>query len=341
MKTSLGLVNGGIILALLVVLLGGWTRLNDAGLGCPDWPVCYGHLVLPPADQVAQRIEPHFPGHQVDLRKGWLEMIHRYAATLLGVLILIQALWNWRQRRQPGLSMGLLALVVLQGLFGMWTVTLQLLPWVVTLHLLGGLLTLALLVHLRQRLLRRPHLPRGRPVRAVQWLLAALVVQLMLGGWTSSNYAGWACDHWWQCSADGTLELDFVTGLNPVQTMGLNHEGGLLPAEARAAIQMLHRFGALLLMAMLVGVTLKLRRRLALRPWLAGCWLALLGQALLGVLNVIWQLPLGLAVAHHAGAVLLLLLILGLLERARDKRKEVLHGYLSTDQDATGARSMA
>jgi cytochrome c oxidase assembly protein subunit 15 len=138
MRTSLQLVNGAILLALVVVLLGGWTRLNDAGLGCPDWPACYGHFILPPAEQVADRIEPHFPGHQVDLGKGWLEMIHRYAASMLGLLILIQAVWNGRQRREPLLSVGLLALVIVQGLFGMWTVTLKLVPWVVTLHLLGG-----------------------------------------------------------------------------------------------------------------------------------------------------------------------------------------------------------
>lgn len=334
MSLSLKLVNGAILLALLVVLLGGWTRLNDAGLGCPDWPACYGHLVLPAADQVGERITPHFPGHDVDLHKGWLEMIHRYAAALLGLLILLQAIRNWRQRSIRLLSAGLLVLVVVQGLFGMWTVTLKLVPWVVTLHLLGGLATLGLLVRLRQQLLRlsRVQAPHGEPeapVTAVRWLLAVLLLQLMLGGWTSSNYAGWACDHWWQCSADTEVEYDFVAGLNPLQAVGPNYEGGLLPAPARAAIQMTHRLGALLVVGMLLWASLTLRQRPVLRPWLALCWLLTGGQILLGILNVIWQLPLGLAVAHHAGAVLLWLAVLGLYARAGIKRREVIHGYLA------------
>ncbi len=333
MRTSLQLVNGAILLALAVVLLGGWTRLNDAGLGCPDWPACYGHFILPPAEQVADRIEPHFPGHQVDLGKGWLEMIHRYAASMLGLLILIQAVWNGRQRREPLLSVGLLALVIVQGLFGMWTVTLKLVPWVVTLHLLGGLLTLALLVRLRQRLRRRnSDVGCGwvaPPAVAVRLLLAVLGVQLMLGGWTSTNYAGWACDDWWRCSAANEVAYDFSAGLNPIQTIGPNYEGGLLAAPARAAIQMTHRMGALMVVAMLLLVTLTLWQRRDLRPWFGLCWLLTVTQILLGIFNVIWQLPLGLAVAHHAIAVVLLLAVLGLYERARVNRMEVIHGYLS------------
>lgn len=329
MKMSLRLVNGGIVLALVVVLLGGWTRLNDAGLGCPDWPACYGHLVLPAADQVADRIAPHYPGHQVDLKKGWLEMIHRYVASLLGLLILVQALWHWHQRGERLLASGLLALVLVQGLFGMWTVTLKLVPWVVTLHLLGGVATLGLLVRLRQKLKRRTRdRTQERPAPAVRWLLAVLLLQLMLGGWTSSNYAGWACDSWWQCSAREEVQYDFAAGLNPLQAVGPNYEGGLLPAPARAAIQMTHRLGALLVVAVLIWASVSLRHQSRLRPWLGLCWLLTGGQMLLGILNVVWLLPLGLAVAHHFGAVLLWLAVLGLYERAHMKRTEVIHGYL-------------
>lgn len=343
MVWSWRLVNVAVVLALIVVLLGGWTRLNDAGLGCPDWPTCYGHFVLPPQDRVAEQIGVHFPGHQVDLRKGWLEMIHRYAASTLGALILVQAILAWKQRARAGypvqLSLLLLGLVIVQGIFGMWTVTLKLVPWVVTLHLLGGLTTLALLVRLRQTLSK---LNTGLPLReragaepSVVLLLAVLFFQIALGGWTSSNYAGWACDHWLSCQGDRSVDYDFGKGLNPVLPLGPNYEGGMLPAPARAAIQMTHRAGALMLLSVLLLVSWRLKRVASVTPWLGLCW-GLIGlQILLGVLNVIWQLPLLLAVAHHAGAVALLLAVLGLYDRSRVQQMEVIHGNLSAGQIAS------
>ncbi|WP_432697585.1 COX15/CtaA family protein [Marinobacterium sp. YM272] len=338
MNLSWRLINISVGLALIVVLLGGWTRLNDAGLGCPDWPACYGHFVLPPAHQIEERILINFPGHAVDLRKGWLEMVHRYAASLLGLMILVQAVLALRNRRQDGypwlLSCGLLMLVSVQGLFGMWTVTLKLVPWVVTLHLLGGLTTLALLVRLRQRLRALQERPRQfghRADPAVVILLSVLFFQLALGGWTSSNYAGWACDDWFVCHQGGGVAYDFATGMNPVVPLGPNYEGGLLPAEARAAIQISHRFGALLFVLALVAATLRLRSQLALRPWLVLVWGVTAAQVLLGIFNVIFQLPLALATAHHAVAVLLLLSVMVVYDRAcvQHKRMEVIHGYLS------------
>ncbi len=329
------LVNLALGLALVVVLLGGWTRLNDAGLGCPDWPACYGHLVLPPAAQVAERIAPHFPGHEVDLTKGWIEMIHRYAASLLGLVIILQALCHLRHRPRMTVTLRLALLlsllVVVQGLFGMWTVTLKLVPWVVTLHLLGGLLTLTLLVRLRQHL-RRERLG-GQSVQrrdgGVRLLLAALFLQLALGGWTSTNYAGWACDGWFSCRQDSTSQYDFVAAFNLVMPLGHSYEGGLLPLEARAAIQMTHRIGALLVLCLFAIAARKLRSDRELRPWLALCG-GLIGlQILLGGLNAVWHLPLVLAVAHHFVAVMLLLAVLGLYERAESRKQEVLNGYLS------------
>ncbi|GGC11369.1 heme A synthase [Marinobacterium zhoushanense] len=343
MVWSWRLVNVALALALVVVLLGGWTRLNDAGLGCPDWPTCYGHFVLPPQDRVAEQIGEHFPDHQVDLHKGWLEMIHRYAASTLGLLLLLQALMAWRQRAVVGypvrLSLVLLVLVIVQGVFGMWTVTLKLVPWVVTLHLLGGLTTLALLARLRQALYRQNtrslHRETGGVEPSVVLLLAVLFFQIALGGWTSSNYAGWACDHWLSCQGEQPVEYDFREGLNPVLPLGPNYEGGLLPPPARAAIQMTHRAGALLLLSALALASWRLRQRESVLPWLGLCWGVAGLQILLGVLNVIWQLPLVLAVAHHAGAVALLLAVLGLYERSRVQQMEVIHGNLSTGQIAS------
>ncbi|KEA62970.1 Heme A synthase, cytochrome oxidase biogenesis protein Cox15-CtaA [Marinobacterium lacunae] len=344
MRWSVRLVNGAIALALVVVFLGGWTRLNDAGLGCPDWPTCYGHFVLPAHDQVAERIEVHFPGHQVDLDKGWLEMIHRYAASALGLLILIQAIWGWRQRGRTGypiqLTLALLALVIVQGIFGMWTVTLKLVPWVVTLHLLGGLTTLVLLVRLRQRLASVSHSGRRYPGQegkvmepSVAMLLAVIFMQIALGGWTSSNYAGWACDHWASCHRGEATELDFMQGFNPVLPLGPNYEGGLLPASARAAIQMVHRAGAVAVVLALAFVSWRLRNYRHLLPWVCLCWGAVGMQVVLGVLNVVWQLPLGLAIAHHAGGVVILLSVMGLYDRSFLQRVEVTHvNHLPTGQ---------
>lgn len=330
MRWSLRLATLAIGLALVVVLLGGWTRLNDAGLGCPDWPGCYGTWILP--DDHSELSERH-PGVVIDLRKGWIEMVHRYAAGTLGVLILLMSVMAYRQRHRHGypvaLSYGLLLLVVAQGIFGMWTVTLRLLPAVVTLHLLGGLATLTLLILLRQRLMRM--VQKESHTSASPWvrlMLMALFVQLALGGWTSTNYAGWACSDWFYCHRDQVVDYDFVAGLNPVMSVGPNYEGGLLPAEARAAIQVTHRLGALMLFVVSLLATAKLWCRSGLRRPLCGYWILLLTQAGLGVANVIWLLPLGLAVAHHAGAVALLLMLMHLNSRARVAEQEINHGYL-------------
>ncbi len=330
MNTSLRILNMAIGLALIVVLLGGWTRLNDAGLGCPDWPGCYGTWVLP--DDHSELAEAH-PDALIDLRKGWIEMIHRYAAGLLGLLILVLAVVAIRKRDQPGypagLSCALLLLVIAQGAFGMWTVTLQLLPIIVTVHLLGGLTTLSLLVVLRQRVKRLASgkIEADRPHPWVQLMLAALFVQLALGGWTSTNYAGWACSDWVYCHQENHPGYDFASGLNPVMAIGPNYEGGLLPADARAAIQVTHRGGAFVLILVSILASRILARNPQLRKPLGIYWLALAAQALVGIANVIWLLPLGLAVAHHAGAVAVLLALLQLNGQARVTQQEMKHDY--------------
>jgi len=328
--TALRLVRAAIVLALVVVLLGGWTRLNDAGLGCPDWPGCYGTWVLP-SDHV--ELAQGYPGVAIDLRKGWIEMIHRYAAALLGLVVLGLAVIALRNRKMAGyplmLSLVLLGLVILQGLFGMWTVTLKLLPIIVTLHLMGGLATLTLLMLLEQRLRHLDSL-KAQPTGAymgTRILLFCLFLQLLLGGWTSTNYAGWACSDWLFCNAGETVGYDFSTGLNPFMVIGPSYEGGLLEASARAAIQVTHRLGALLLLVVSCWVALSLWQRTHLRLHIALFLAALCVQVLLGIANIVWMLPLGLAVAHYAVAVLLLLLALNLHDRARGPVMEASHEY--------------
>lgn len=329
------LTNLAIILALVVILLGGWTRLMDAGLGCPDWPGCYGSLVLPKDVSKVEAVAPMFGVDQVDMSKGWIEMIHRYAASTLGFVILIIAVLGLRKRNEADyplkLSLSLLAVVIAQGAFGMWTVTLKLLPIVVTIHLLGGLTILSLLVLLRQSLRRYiDRAPVTRSATSIRILFAALFFQLALGGWTSTNYAGWSCTDWIYCNDGYDTQYDFATGLNPVMEIGHNYEGGLLSLEARAAIQVTHRLGALLLSVVVLWVVFKNWSQVRLRPALALLVGALSLQIMIGLLTVIYLVPLNLAIAHHGVAMLVLLASLNLNSRLRAEPKEALHGYAAT-----------
>ncbi|MCV6591155.1 MAG: COX15/CtaA family protein [Marinobacterium sp.] len=327
------LANAALMLVLVVVLLGGWTRLNDAGLGCPDWPGCYGELVLPASSEALAQAQARYPQWQLDQTKGWLEMIHRYAAGSLGLLIAAIAWCSWRQRQQirdvpVQLAFGLLALVTVQALFGMWTVTLKLLPQVVTLHLLGGLTTLTLLVLFRHRLLRLQQAKVGNGSTSsglIRIAIGLLFLQLTLGGWTSANYAGWACTDWLQCNSEQQIGLDYQQGFDLSVEIGPNYEGGLKPIEARAAIQVVHRWMAVVLVAWLLWLCWRLKAVKPLYPWLGLVVSATLLQVLLGVANIIWALPLALATAHHAGAVVLLLSLLWLHDRSADCPQEVLH----------------
>jgi cytochrome c oxidase assembly protein subunit 15 len=331
---SLQLVRVAVYLALLVVLLGGWTRLKGAGLSCPDWPGCYGALILPSSDEAVAVAQLHYPQHPLDLSLSWIEMSHRYLAGSLGLVVAALALIGWRQRARPDypllLSGLLLGLVILQALFGMWTVTLKLLPQIVTLHLLGGLLTLTLLLRLQQRLRLidafRPAVDRsslGRTARrglgrgvgigaGIGMGILLLLIQIGLGGWTSSNYAGWSCSHWLDCEPNQSLVLDFDAGFSLAPLDGRNYQGGQLPRAARAAIQMSHRAAGVLLTGYLLGLSILLFRRSALRRATGVLLLLLALQLLLGGLNVHFGLPLGLAFAHHLGAVALLLALMHL-----------------------------
>src|SRR5690554_617969 len=319
----------GVLLALVVVVLGAYTRLVDAGLGCPDWPGCYGFAIVPHTEARLSIALERFPDAPVDLHKGWAEMVHRYVAGLLLMLIatlLMVALRRARQAPMPvGLASGLFVLVIAQALFGMWTVTLKLWPQVVTAHLLGGFATLSLLLLLYLRLGPRPQpiveeqrrvLRRFRP-----WTLGALVlviVQIALGGWTSSNYAALACTDFPACQASFWPKMDFAQGFDLFQQIGPNYLGGLMDSEARTAIHMTHRLGALVVFLYLGVLLMRLWRRTAdtgMRPAVAGVAVALLVQLGLGLSNIFWLLPLPVAVAHSAGGALLLLSLVWLNQR--------------------------
>ncbi|MGH8441888.1 MAG: COX15/CtaA family protein [Nevskiaceae bacterium] len=312
-----------LLLCLAVVVFGAYVRLSDAGLGCPDWPGCYGRLIVPTQAEHVAQAQQGFPDRPIEHAKAWKEMTHRYLASTLGLLILVLAALSFRAGTPRLLPRVLLALVIFQGLLGMWTVTWLLKPLAVTAHLLGGMATLALLWWLW--LDTNPSFPRKRDssvspphIRLAAGLgLALLAGQVFLGGWTSSNYAALACPDLPTCQGRMWPELDVGEAFTLWRGLDQNYEYGVLDNRARVTIHHLHRVGA-------VVVTLGLG---ALAAWLwrqGGAWrrhghavLALLAvQAGIGVGLVLLQLPLPLAAAHNAGAALLLLAVIHLNQRA-------------------------
>ena len=320
------------LMALLVVLLGAYTRLTHSGLGCPDWPGCYGFISVPSTDAQLVHAELHFPQAPVEAAKGWSEMVHRYFAGTLGCLILWLAVRAWKQRKrhdQPlKLPLFILLVVIIQAAFGMWTVTLKLWPQVVTAHLMGGFATLSLLFLLTLRL--SGWLPAlAIPRRLQRWATAGLVlviIQIALGGWVSSNYAAVACVDLPTCHGQWWPAADFTNGFHLTQHIGPNYLGGQLDSEARTAIHLAHRLGAVLLTLVLLGLAWQLRK--VGMPRLAGLVLLVLAvQISLGLSNVLFGLPLGLAVAHNAGGVALMLTLVLVNYHARTAFVRVRGGH--------------
>jgi cytochrome c oxidase assembly protein subunit 15 len=320
-STVIGITAAGCVLSLVVVLLGAWTRLSDAGLGCPDWPGCYGHLAVPSAPHKVAAANARFPDAPLEAHKAWPEMVHRYAATLLGMVALALAALATRRGAAAlprGMMFGLLALVIMQGAFGAWTVTLKLWPQVVTAHLLGGFATASLLWLLLLRLRWQQAAPALAPagtvvsatVRPLAWVaLGALVVQIALGGWTTSNYAALACPDLPTCQTRWWPPMDFTQGFDVLQSVGPNYLGGVLDNEARVAIHMTHRLGALVVLGVALALALALRREsdAVLRRLGAAVAALVCVQFALGVTNVLMTIPKHVATAHNGGALLLLL----------------------------------
>ncbi len=298
------------MLALVVVVLGAYVRLSDAGLGCPDWPGCYGYLSAPRTAEQIANAEALFPGQPVEKPKAAKEMLHRYMAGALGILILAITVLAFRLRREinthPAASLSLLVLVIFQALLGMWTVTLLLKPVIVTAHLLGGMATWALLVWLSAAQLP---LPRVVSPDIKNWFTLGLVVlflQIALGGWVSSNYAALACSDFPLCQGNWLPHMDFSSAFHFTRELGKTGDGGLLSGEALTAIHWTHRLGALITFFVLIGVAWRARRAPQLRTF-AYILVGLLAlQIGLGVANVWLSLPLSIALAHNATAALLL-----------------------------------
>jgi heme a synthase len=306
----------GALLAAAVVVLGAWVRLTDAGLGCPDWPGCYGH-VYPNAGHAQAQSGFGFA-------KALHEMIHRYFATTLGVVIVVLLGWAVRFRKdrdQPLVPVALLFIVVcLQGALGALTVTLLLKPLIVTAHLLGGLTTLGLLCWLSLNPETRQMTPREAALRKYAFVgLAALILQIALGGWTSTNYAAVACPDFPTCQHSFWPQMDYRDAFVLWRGLGIDYEGGVLANPARVAIHFTHRLGAMvagtILIVLGVLAATGARGAASIRLRRAGRLLvvAVALQISIGVATVHWGVPLPLATLHNAGAAFLVVSMVTLL----------------------------
>ncbi|MDN3616535.1 heme A synthase [Vibrio gallaecicus] len=311
------LVKVSLLLTLTVIVLGAYTRLSDAGLGCPDWPGCYGSMVVPSDSSSLSKAAQLYPGNTIESDKAWLEMIHRYFAGTLGIVIFCIVAWCLKIKNiSPKLPLTILFVVVFQAALGMWTVTLKLMPLVVMAHLLGGFTLFSLLAILYCKLNRlQQHIDPLYVDPSVRfWALASLgivILQIFLGGWTSSNYAALMCTSLPICEGNWIAYLDFSKAFDLLQSGHENYEFGVLEYPARMTIHVTHRIGAIVTSC----VVLVLVWKLAQQPCNIQNSLAkrvgtlLLLQITLGIGNVVLQLPISVAVLHNLVAALLLVSI--------------------------------
>ena len=325
MRKSTGFLNLSVtafLLAFCVVILGAYVRLSNAGLGCPDWPGCYGDLFVTEETRVAAAQQAS-EARPFDMEKAVKEMIHRYAAGILGILVLLMTIISWRTRRDERvLCSALLGLVALQALLGMWTVTELLKPIIVAAHLLGGMLVLGMLYWIILRQSPRAAGDRGHALtkRLALAALAVLAAQMFSGGWTSANYAALACPEFPACR-DGSYwpETDFREAFTVWRAGRIDYEGGILNAPARTAIHLTHRLGAALTFLVVLSAAFCALSRAGkpARPTALFLLLVLSVQVALGAANVLLRLPLPVAVAHNSVAALLMLSLLSLYRHAR------------------------
>lgn len=314
-----------------LIVFGAFTRLTDSGLGCPDWPGCYGSASPIGAREEIQAAQTAMPTGPVTFTKAWIEMIHRYLAMMVGVLILVMAAASWvgaragarRLPHSPWWATATLVWVVIQGLFGKYTVTLKLYPAVVTAHLLGGMFLLALLVvqHETWRARRAALSPRLLVGAVVVTLL--LWVQIALGGWVSTNYAVLACSDFPRCNGQWWPRMNFTEGFTILRELGRAGHGGFVSMESLVAIHMAHRLAALVLFAALGALSWRLWRAqsLVLRRYALALGGLALWQFASGLSNVVLGWPLIAALAHSAGAAGLVAVTTSLLARALAARR--------------------
>jgi len=315
------------IVALCVIVLGAWVRLSHAGLGCPDWPGCYGQLTWPGAADEIQSANQAFPERPFESGKAWREMVHRYLAGTLMLLVFAIGWKAWRDphtsRRFRYLAAALVTLIIFQALLGMWTVTLKLKPVIVMAHLLGGLTSFSLILWLmfssRRRFVDKPNIKIRRMRGPVIWAIVILATQIALGGWTSANYAALACPDIPMCTQQWWPDTNFREGFVLWREIGVNYEGGVLDQASRVAIHLTHRIGAVVTLIVLITLAFRLVKIPKLRAGGQLLMVLVLTQFTLGILNVALYLPLANAVAHNAGAALLLATLLSLLDKTTSR----------------------
>jgi cytochrome c oxidase assembly protein subunit 15 len=338
MKTYRTLLIATVAMTFALIVLGAYVRLSDAGLGCPDWPGCYGHVTVIHASEhisAAQQADPLGP---VTFAKAWKEMIHRYFAGIVGLFIVAIAALAWRNRRDPAaspwLATALIGVLGLQAMFGKWTVTMLLKPAIVTGHLIGGLTVLALLVCLYARTLA----PSARAVSPALRAFAAfsfvvLAGQIMLGGWVSTNYAALACSDLPTCRGAWVPEMDIANGFHVIRELGVGADGETLTIEALTAIHWMHRVGAVIAALVLVSLAFALRRA-GHGALSAALLLLLVLQVMLGLANVWFSLPLPLAAAHNGGAAALVIVMVLINYRLRAVAQQRYSGVLHESRAA-------
>ncbi len=308
-------------LTLDLIMFGAFVRLTDSGLGCPDWPGCYGSVTPLGAMGDIHQATQAMPFGPVTLSKAWIEMIHRYVGSILGMLIIAIVYMAWRHRRalgrSPALATVALVAVCVQGAFGAWTVTHRLMPAVVTAHLVFGLSVLALMTWLSAR--ERPHAPVPAAARRFRpWMIggfALLLAQVTLGGWVSTNYAALACMDFPMCHGQWIPEMDFHGGYSVIRGLGELPSGEMISQPALTAIHWVHRNFAFVVFVYLGVLAWRLRAEPGLRGP-ATLMLALLAaQLFTGLTTIFFQWPLLIAVLHNGGAAGLTLAAVVLLVR--------------------------
>jgi len=315
------------VLTLCVVVLGAYVRLSDAGLGCPDWPGCYGTLTVPQSSEALMYAHETYPESPVENDKAWKEMIHRYLAGILGLFVFAIFIQAWREKAQirvsPWLPTALVGIVGFQAMLGMWTVTMLLKPAIVTMHLMGGMSTLAILTWITHRhwgVSSANFLIASSTRFFMRFAIVILFIQLFLGGWTSTNYAALACTDFPTCHGAWVPEMDFKNAFHWFRELGENADGNPLHLSAYVAIQWIHRIGALitfLYLSVLGGVLL---RQDQLSGWAKVMLVLLVTQIVLGIANLVLHLPIVLAVAHNMVAALLLITLIVLNSKITELR---------------------
>lgn len=309
-----------LFLTFDLIMFGAFTRLTDSGLGCPDWPGCYGEANPFQAHADIKAAETAMPSGPVTVMKAWIEMIHRYLAMSIGVLIIALMAIAWRRWKKsrgtaakfsPWFPTVLFAFVCLQGAFGAWTVTMKLQPIIVTIHLLLGMLLLALFTWLGARLTDHPPVPQSAAALRIPAILATilLVIQLALGGWVSSNYATLACEDFPLCHGTLVPPMDFANGFALWRDLGMTATGDLLSMDALTAIHWAHRFFAYVVVIVVAWLALKARKIAGLQKTARWLLIMIVLQFLTGVSTVFLDFPLLLAVLHNGGAAVLLFLL--------------------------------